>query len=125
MLYSAVPQPAGFAYLSQELHAGDYHGATVTFRGEFRTDDPASTDTANRAGLFLRASREGDIRGPLSGHAVLADPNNTIVPIAANRDWTSHEVTAQVPADADFVMFGIFLAGPGRIELRHPTLTRA
>jgi RNA polymerase sigma-70 factor (ECF subfamily) len=119
VLYSAVPQPAGFAYLSQELHAGDYRGAAVTFRGEFRTE------TANRAGLFLRASREWDIRGPLTGHAVLADPNNTIVPIAADRDWTSHEVTAQVPDGADFVMFGIFLAGPGRIELRHPTLTRA
>jgi RNA polymerase sigma-70 factor (ECF subfamily) len=119
-----VPQPAGFAFLGQELYAEDYRGAAVTFRGEFRTDDTAGADNANRAGLFLRANREWDIRGPLTGHAVLADPNNTIVPIAAGRDWTSHEVTAQVPGDADFVMFGIFLSGPGRIELRHPSLTR-
>jgi RNA polymerase sigma-70 factor (ECF subfamily) len=125
VLSSAVPRPAGFAFLGQELYAEDYRGAAVTFRGEFRTDDPASTDAANRAGLFLRSNREWDIRGPLTERAALADPNNTIVSIAANPDWTSHEVTARIPDDADLVVFGIFLAGPGRIELRHPSLTRA
>jgi len=125
VLSSAVPQPAGFAFLGQEMYADDYRGATVTFSGEFRTGDTAGADAANRVGLFLRANREWDIRGPLTESAVLADPNNTIVPIAANRDWTSHEVTAPIPGDADFVVFGIFLSGPGRIELRHPNLTRA
>jgi RNA polymerase sigma-70 factor (ECF subfamily) len=123
VLSSAVPQPAGFAFLGQEMYAEDYRGAAVTFRGEFRTDDTAGA--ANRVGLFLRANREWDIRGPLTGRAVLADPNNTIVPIAANRHWTSHEVTARIPGDADLLLFGIFLSGPGRIELRHPSLTRA
>jgi hypothetical protein len=125
VLSSAVPKPVGFAFLAQEIYADDYRGTAVTFSAEFRTDDPAGTATAGRAGLFLRANREWDIRGPLTESAVLADPNNTIVPIAANRDWTRHEVTAQVPDDADLVVFGIFLAAPGRIELRHPNLTRA
>jgi RNA polymerase sigma factor (sigma-70 family) len=125
VLSSAVPKPAGFAFLGQEIYADDYRGATITFSGEFRTDDTAGADAANRVGLFLRANREWDIRGPLSERAVLADPNNTIVPIAANRDWISHEATARIPHDADLVVFGIFLTGPGRIELRHPNLTRA
>jgi hypothetical protein len=30
-----------------------------------------------------------------------------------------------VPADGDAVVFGIFLAGHGRIELRNPELRRA
>jgi hypothetical protein len=136
-LSSAVPKPAGFAFLGQEMYADDYRGAVVTFRGEFRTEDPArpvharpvhaspdhaSPAAADHAGLFLRANREWDIRGPLTEHAILADPNNTILPIAAASDWTTHEVTARVPDDADLVVFGIFLAGPGRIELRHPEL---
>ncbi len=115
-----MPKPAGFAFLGQEMYADDYRGAVVTFRGEFRTEDPAGRD---HAGLFLRANREWDIRGPLTEHAVLADPNNTILPIAAAGDWTTHEITARVPDDADLVVFGIFLAGPGRIELRHPELS--
>lgn len=49
---------------------------------------------------------------------------NAILPIAVGRDWTIHEVTARVPDDADLLVFGIFLAGPGRIELRHPELRR-
>jgi RNA polymerase sigma-70 factor (ECF subfamily) len=125
VLSSTVPQPAGFAFLAQEMYADDYRGATITFRAEFRTDGPVSSAAANSAGLFLRANQGWDIRGPLTERAAHADPNNTIVPIAAGRDWTSHEVTAQVPDDAGFLVFGIFLAGSGRIELRHPTLTRA
>jgi hypothetical protein len=118
-LSSAVPEPAGFAFLGQEMYADDYRGAMVTFRAEFRTDDYAGAD---HAGLFLRANREWDIRGPLTEQAVLADPSNTILPIAAASDWTTHEVTTRVPDDADLLVFGIFLAGPGRIELRHPEL---
>jgi len=66
-----------------------------------------------------------DIRGPLTEGAALADPDNTIVTIGADRDWTSHEVTARVPGDCDIVTFGIFLAGRGRVELRHAELIAA
>ena len=41
MLSSAVPQPAGFAWLAQEIFADDYNGTTVTFRGQVRTNSPA------------------------------------------------------------------------------------
>ncbi|MGH3287780.1 MAG: hypothetical protein ACRDPD_24295, partial [Streptosporangiaceae bacterium] len=43
-------------------------------------------------------------------------------PVTGTRDWTRHEVTAQVPADAISIIFGVFLNGPGQIELRNPQL---
>ena len=58
------------------------------------------------------------VHGPFSAQAALADPSNHIVTIANNADWSAHEVTAQIPADADTVAFGVFLAGLGRIDLR-------
>jgi len=120
VLSAAVPQPSGFAFLAQEMYADDYRGGAVTFRGEFRTEA-----AADRAGLFLRVSQDPrGIRAPLTERAALDDPANIIVTIAGNRDWTSHEVTARVPDDANTVMFGMFLAGRGRIELRRAELTR-
>ena len=36
--------------------------------------------------------------------------------------WTQYEVTAQIPADANLITFGVFLNGGGQLELRHPEL---
>ncbi len=125
-LSATVPDPAGFAYLGQELFAKDYLGATVAFRGEVRVQG-----TAGRAGLFLRVRRGGDsesgqdISGPLTEEAALTDPNNKIVTITDGHDWTSRQVTARIPGDTDTLVFGVFLAGPGRIELRDTELTAA
>ena len=83
------------------------------------------TDTAGSAGLFLRIHTDPrDLRGPLTEHAASVDPDNNIVTITGRRDWTSYEVTARVPEDANIVMFGMFLADRGRIELQHAELTR-
>ena len=100
---------------------GRLPGARVTFRGELR-----STDVPPRAGLFLRVNTDPrrDIRGPLTEAAALADPDNTIVAVSAGREWARHEVTTRVPADCDIVAFGLFMAGRGRIELRHAELMR-
>jgi hypothetical protein len=111
-----VPQHEGFAWLAQEIFADDYRGATITFRGQVR-----SPDTNGRAGLFLRVMKPRDLRGPFTAQAALADPANHIVPVEG--DWSAGEVTAAIPADATTVAFGVFLAGPGRIELRDPQLT--
>jgi RNA polymerase sigma-70 factor (ECF subfamily) len=120
VLSSAVPQPGGFAFLSQEIYADDYRGAVVTFRGEFRTEDIAGS-----AGLFLRIHTDPrDSRGPLTEQTASDDPDNNLVTITGDRDWTSHEVTARVPDDGNIAMFGILLAGRGRIELRRAELTR-
>jgi RNA polymerase sigma factor (sigma-70 family) len=119
VLSAAVPQPEGFAWLAQEIFADDYRGTTVTFRGQFRTPD-----ATGRAGLFLRIMKPRDLHGPFTAQAALADPANHIVTLEGPGDWTTHEVTAPIPADANTVAFGLFLAGLGRIELRDPELTR-
>jgi bifunctional DNase/RNase len=120
VLSSAVPQPEGFAWLAQEIFADDYRGTSVTFRGQFRTPEGAG-----HAGLFLRVMQPRDARGPFTTQAALADPANHIITLEDPGDWTTHEVTAPIPDDANTVAFGVFLAGPGRIELRDPELTRA
>ena len=120
VLSAAVPQPDGFAWLAQEIFADDYRGAAVTFRGQFRTPEGAG-----RAGLFLRVMQPRDARGPFTAEAALADPANHIVTLEGSGDWTTHEVTAPISDDANTVAFGVFLAGPGQIELRDPELTRA
>ena len=120
VLSAAVPQPEGFAWLAQEIFADDYRGTAVTFRGQLRT--PEGTGPA---GLFLRVMQPRDPHGPITAQAALADPANHIVTFEGPGDWTTHEVTAPIPDDANTVAFGLFLAGPGRIELRDPELTRA
>jgi hypothetical protein len=40
-------------------------------------------------------------------------------------DWTWHEVTVPVPAEAIAIRFGISLAGHGRVELRAAELSPA
>jgi len=119
VLSSAVAQPEGFAWLAQEIFADDYRGTTVTFRGQFRTPD-----TTGRAGLFLRVMQPQDVRGPFTAEAALADPASHVVNIEGHADWTTHEATAPIPDDTNTVAFGVFLAGPGRIELRDPELSR-
>jgi RNA polymerase sigma-70 factor (ECF subfamily) len=112
---SAVPEPAGFAMLGQEVYAEDYRDSLVTFRAEFRV-------TSDRAGLFLRVNEGRPIRGPLTEQAAFADPDNNATIIAPDPEWTSHEVSARVPPDGDIILFGIFLAGSGRLEMRRPEL---
>ena len=119
VLSAAVPQPEGFAYLVQEIFADDYRGTTVTFRGEFRV-----TGGAGQAGLFVRVMRPADLHGPMTAAQALADPANHVVTVAGHEQgWSAREVTAPVPDDTNTVAFGVFLVGPGRIELRDPQLT--
>jgi RNA polymerase sigma factor (sigma-70 family) len=114
ILTAAVPGPAGFAFLSQEIEPDDYRGRAVTFRGDLRT-----TDVADRAGLVLRIPRQGRRPAPPDPWH---DPENHFAPVTGTRDWTRHEVTAQVPADAISIIFGVFLNGRGQIEIRSPQL---
>jgi RNA polymerase sigma-70 factor (ECF subfamily) len=119
-LLAAVPHPGGFAWLAQEIFADDYRGARATFRGQFRI-----TEGTGLAGLFLRVMSSQEEPGALALQAALADPANHVITLEGPCDWGTHEVTAQIPHDASTVMFGLFLAGPGRIELRDPELTGA
>jgi RNA polymerase sigma-70 factor (ECF subfamily) len=115
VLWSAVPEPYGFAALRQTILADDYSGGTVVFRGELRTED-----VADQAGLFVRADAHGPVR------IRLGDPENHLAAVTGSTGWTWHEVTAEIPADdADcLIRFGIYLVGRGRVELRNAELTR-
>lgn len=121
VLYSAVPRPEGFAFLGQEIFADDYREAAVVFRGQVRVT--GAGDAPVRAGLFLRVRTPPDLTGLMTEAAMLADPANHIVAAPAGPGWASHELTAHIPRGANTIVFGAFLAGPGRIELRNPELT--
>jgi hypothetical protein len=118
ILTAAGPEPAGFAFLAQEIEPDDYRGRAVTFRGELRTAKAAA-----RAGLALRAASSGRSTPP---RAASPDPwedrANHIAFATGTGEWTQYEVTAQVPADANLVRFGVFLNGGGQVEFRHPEL---
>ena len=114
VLASAVPEPPGFAALVQEIDAEDYHGRTVTFRGQLR-----ATGVAGRAGLHLAA---GAAYEPPGAH--LRDRGASSLTGPGSSGWTWHEVTMPV-GDVGVIRFGISLTGRGRIELRNPELSVA
>jgi RNA polymerase sigma-70 factor, ECF subfamily len=118
-LTAAVPEPAGFAILSQDIFADDYRGRAVTFRGELRT-----TDVANLSGLVLRVISEGRLTPsrPAGQDDPRHDPANHFAFVSGTRNWIRHEVTAQIPPDAGLIVLGVFLNGHGQIELRNPEL---
>jgi RNA polymerase sigma factor (sigma-70 family) len=119
ILVAAVPEPAGFAFLAQDIDADDYRGRTVTFRAELRT---AQAD--GRAGLALRAPSSGRSTPPRAASPdPWEDPANHIAFATGTGAWTRYEVAAQIPADASLVRFGVFLNGGGQVEFRHPELT--
>ena len=119
ILAAAVPEPAGFAFLAQEIEPDDYRGRTVTFRGELRTDK-----ADGRAGLVLRVTSPGQSAPPQAASPdPREDPANHIASAATGTGaWTQYEVTAQIPADANLITFGVFLNGGGQLEFRHPAL---
>jgi hypothetical protein len=119
ILSAAVPEPAGFAFLSQPIFADDYRGRTVTFHGELR-----STDVADRAGLVLRVSEGRPAPGWSADRDPRHDPANHFAPVTGTSDWTRHEITVHIPPDATFITFGVFLNGRGQVEFRGPGLER-
>ena len=113
VLAAAVPEPSGFAVLSQEIYADDYRGAAVTFRGQLRT-----TGVPGQAGLHLAAGRPFE-----PPWRQLRERGGSSLTGPGSSDWTQHEVTVPVPERAGVIRFGISLTGRGRIELRNPELT--
>jgi hypothetical protein len=118
ILAAAVPEPAGFAFLAQDIDADDYRGRSVTFRGELR-----AAEADGRAGLALRAASPGQPRPPrAASRDPWEDPASHIAFATGTGTWATYEVTAQVPADASLIRFGVFLNGSGQVELRNPQL---
>jgi RNA polymerase sigma-70 factor, ECF subfamily len=122
LIFAAVPEPAGFAFLGQEVFADDYRGSTVIFRAEVRR----TADGPGRAGLFLHSPGHlrPYLREPRTERIFLADPDNALTEVPADSEWARHEAAAEIPVGCDRFLFGIALAGPGRIELRNAELVR-
>jgi RNA polymerase sigma-70 factor, ECF subfamily len=116
---AAMPEPAGFAFLAQEIEPDDYRGCTVTLSGELRTTAQAD----GRAGLVLRVTSPGQSRPPQAASPdPREDPANHTASATGTGAWTRYKVTAQIPADASLITFGVFLNGGGQVELRLPEL---
>jgi RNA polymerase sigma-70 factor (ECF subfamily) len=129
-LSAAVPQPYGDVFAHQMWIAGEYRGATVTLAAEISAQDVAGhaelslftithTEDRSRARPVFPAPPG---RQPT---AVRRDRRDSGKTISGSSDWTRYQITAQVPADADFMGFELTLAGPGTVRLRHVELTRA
>ncbi len=114
VLAATVPEPAGSAVLVQVVFAEDYRDRTLTFRGQLRT-----TGLADQAGLHLAVS--GPASESMATRPLLDHASSAATP--GSSDWTWHEVTLPVPGEATAILFGISLAGPGRVELRGAELT--
>jgi hypothetical protein len=119
ILTAAGPEAAGSATLMQTIFADDYRGVAVVFSGRIRTEG-----VPRWAGLRLdivtrpqRAKAEPGERGAEIRH------ERQCVTVSGRGDWSAQEVTAQVPDDAELIMFGVALAGPGVVALRSPELT--
>ena len=120
ILAAAAQGPAGSAALLQTIFADDYRGGPVVFRGEIRTEA-----VSQRAGLRLEIlTRARPVRGERGGCEWEARPEHEqhSVTVSGSSDWASLKVTAQVPADAELIRFGITLTGPGLVALRSPEL---
>jgi hypothetical protein len=52
------------------------------------------------------------------------DPEYRSAAAADSRDWAGREVTASIPDTANFITFGVFLTGPGRVWMRGAGLAR-
>jgi hypothetical protein len=119
ILSAAGPEAAGSATLMQTIFADDYRDGSVVFRGEVRTEG-----VARQAGLRLeivtRARRAK--AGPGERGAEIRHEQQCAT-VSGSGDWSAQEVTAQVPDDAELIMFGISLPGPGVVALRSPELT--
>jgi hypothetical protein len=111
-LSSAAARPAGSALLLQAIYAEDYRGGAVTFSGEIRTDP-----RTEQAGLRLLVSRH-----PPDGWRGEPIREDRSVTVSGRTEWARHEITALVPGDANMILFGIELTGPGLVALRNPAL---
>jgi erythromycin esterase-like protein len=84
-------------------------GKTVRLSGKIRTEG------AGWAALWLRADK--------GGRPVAFDNMQTRAP-RGDTDWKDHHVEIAVPADAEFVVLGVLLSGPGRAYFDGLTITR-
>ena len=109
VLSSVAGRPAGSAALVQTIYADDYRGTTVVFAGEIRSE-PTTSEFGLRLEILRHWWTVGRAR---EDHGVT---------ISGHSQWVRHEISTAIPEDAELIRFGITLAGPGQISLRHAEL---
>jgi hypothetical protein len=70
-------------------------------------------------GDLVRLARDGD---PVAFRLLVERHQRNIVTIPGGGGWARHAVTARVPDDSEAFVFGVFLAGRGRVEVRNSEL---
>lgn len=95
--------PCGEAFLGWGVNAASHRGARVTFRGEVR-----AMNVTGRAELRLQIFTRD------RSHSVQKHSRA----ITASHDWTSYELTAYVPGDAELMRVSLNLTGPGQVALQ-------
>ena len=123
-LTATVPDPYGDVFLGQQFLADDYRGTVVTLCAEVRAED-----LAGQAELTLEiVSPPGD-HGTAPGPVPIRRPDRGTgrqsQTITGSQDWTSYELTAPVPGDAEHLGFELTLAGAGQLGLRNLSFSRA
>jgi RNA polymerase sigma factor (sigma-70 family) len=126
---ATAPRPYGEICLGQEWLADDYRGATVTLSAEVRAEGVTGhaeltldIAAAPHADGQDRVTHPASGAGPVPVHREAQLLSQTIT---GTHGWTRHEISAQVPADAEHMGLELSLAGPGTVRLRHVALIRA
>jgi RNA polymerase sigma factor (sigma-70 family) len=113
VLASAAPDLPDSAALSQAVHAEQYRNRTLTVRADLRADDLRGVGA-----LYLWVVTGGTRTLPYAAADRAPADTRVRASVESGADWARHEVSAPVPGDATFVIFGVTLRGPGRIEVR-------
>lgn len=93
--------PAQFGTVTSSIPAAAYRGRRVRLTGSVRAEVPAET----HVGLWLRVDRQDRLPGAFDN---MADR-----PIRS-ASWADYTIEADVAPDAEHIVFGLLLAGPGR-----------
>ncbi len=96
--------PYGTGALQQTIVADEWRGKRLVFSVHLRTRELIS---AGYAQAFVRAERDDGL--------VVAFDNLSRHALRANRDWIQLEIVIDIPQSADFLIYGAFLVGPGRM----------
>jgi RNA polymerase sigma-70 factor (ECF subfamily) len=97
------------------LPPGQRHAVTLFYYADQPAGQVAATPGAAKASLHKARRR---LREYITAHR----PDLVFASATGTGAWTQYEVTAQIPADANLITFGIYLNGGGQLELRHPEL---
>jgi len=103
VLESSTAELSEFGSLMQRCPGRFLAGKTVRLEGELRTEN-----VSGWAGLWLRADG--------AAHPTLFFDNMSRRPVVGTTSWARYFIDAPLPANTDWLNFGIVLSGPGLLS---------